>query len=527
MNSQEKRLIVGVCVVMAAATVSAATFNFLVLPMINDLDASEPQQSLLRQMPSIGALLVIFLAGVLGPRIGPRRFVVYCGLVMAVGYLCVLVSTGMAMASIGMLLGSIGQQGLFVVVLGVLSARLVTRDSRASGFAAVAAVNPLVYLVAPIVAALLVGATSWRFVIGFWMVAALAGTLCAARLLPADDQERGERGELWTPALAGFALAGIVQSINSLNAVGLSAPSTVGWLCASVFAFLTLIFLMRRLPKPSLDITVLRHGGFRLLLVAVMLVPLAGLTYYAMIGMQLVYGQDVIHLALLMIPVEITSLAGAWLSGRMIRRWGIRITGTTAMLATAATLFLAATQTVTEPLALALAVLCLYTGAKNATNAPITNAIMNLASKGGEGSASAFRGAAGSLGNAVGVAIMSTVVFSTFQSSLTAELLASGGDVSQAASIAESLRSGVSSEQAASQYSVPLTEVETISSEQKQAMVDAYRMEGIVGGVVLLLAAGIFVLLREDERPRWRRAAPVEASRSTTPSGVEAGEAQQ
>ena len=56
----------------------------------------------------------------------------------------------------------------------------------------------------------------------------------------------------------------------------------------------------------------LRHGGFRLPLVAVMLVPLAGLTYYAMIGMQLVYGQDVIHLAPLMIPVEITSLAGAW-----------------------------------------------------------------------------------------------------------------------------------------------------------------------------------------------------------------------
>ena len=120
------------------------------------------------------------LAGVPGPRIGPRRFVVYCGLVMAVGYLCVLVSTGMAMAFHRD--AARQHRTARAVRRGsrVLSARLVTRDSRAR-FAAVAAVNPLVYLVAPIVAALLVGATSWRFVIGFWMVAALAGTLCVAR----------------------------------------------------------------------------------------------------------------------------------------------------------------------------------------------------------------------------------------------------------------------------------------------------------------------------------------------------------
>ena len=525
MNSQERRLVVGVCIVLAAATVSAATFNYVVLPMIDSLDATESQESLLRQLPSIGSLLVIFLAGVVGPRVGPQRFVMFCGLLMASGYTVVSVSPVMPMACVGMLMGSIGQQGLFVVLIGLLSARLSSRDSRATGFAAIAAVSPVVYLIAPIVAGAVVDRGSWRVVIGLWIFLALTATLSASRLLPPDDNIPSERVELWTPALAGFALVSVVQSVNSINAAGLAGTSTLAWFAATVLAVVVLVILMRRLRQPSLDITVLRHGGFRLLLVAAMLVPFAGLYYYAMVGMQYVYGQGEFGMSLIMIPAQLTGLFGAWLSGRLIRRRGIRITGTAAMLAMSLALFLTATQTVTQPLVLSVVILCLYTGAKTATNAPMTNAIMNLAAKGAEGSAAAFRGAAGSLGNAVGVAIMSTIVFSTFQSSLTAQLHVSGGDASQVSAIAESLRSGVSKEQAASEYSVPQTEVDSIDDEQKQAMVDAYRTQGVVGGFILLFAAGVFALFREGDEPRWGRRARSDRQSPAEVSRLQAGDA--
>lgn len=63
---------------------------------------------------------MIFLAGVLGTRIGPRRFLIGSSLLMGLGYALVLVAPAMPVVSLGLLLGSVGQQGLFVVVIGLL-----------------------------------------------------------------------------------------------------------------------------------------------------------------------------------------------------------------------------------------------------------------------------------------------------------------------------------------------------------------------------------------------------------------------
>lgn len=131
-----------------------------------------------------------------------------------------------------------------------------------------------------------------------------------------------------------------------------------------------------------------------------------------------------------------------------------------------------------------------------ASNAPLTNSIMNLAAKGAEGSAAAFRGASANLGAAIGVVIMSTLVFGTFQSSLSTQLQSSGGDPADAAAISQSLRDDVSSENVAAQYSVPMSEVETIDDAQRIALVDAYRTQGAVGGAVVLVAALIFAVHR-------------------------------
>ena len=501
MTQQEKRLVIGVCALIAAALVSTATFNYIVLPMIMSLDASESQQSLLRQLPSIGALLMIFIAGVLGQRIGPRRLLVWCGLLMAVGYFVVMVSPAMGVTSAGMLLGSVGQEGIFVVSVGMLSAGLADPKARASGFAMLAMATPLVYLVAPVAAGALVGLTGWRVVIGMWVLAGLAAAFLAKRLLPPDEAS-DTRVELWTPALAGFALACLVQTANNISQAGWAATPTIVWGGAAILATVGLVVLMRRLPEPSLDISVLRHGGFRLLLVVILLVPFASMAFYATVGAQFVYGYGVFATSLIMIPVQVTSLAGAWLSGRMIRRSGIRATGTIALVLTSVALFLAATQRVSTPVVVSLLIVCLYSGALTAANAPMTNAIMNLAAKGSEGSAAAFRGASASLGNAIGVVIMSAIVFSTFQSSLTASIQASGGDVSQAESITTSLRDGVSSEQVASQYSVPMTEVVAADDDQQSAMVQAYQVQGIVGGAVVLVAALIFGLYRGPSAPK-------------------------
>lgn len=362
-----------------------------------------------------------------------------------------------------------------------------------------AIVTPLVYIVGPVVAGALIGVTGWRVVIALWVLSAGAAAISAVRLLPADDRAPAddptpaESGELWTPALAGFALACVVQCINNISTDGITGTATLVWLGAGMLATLVLVVLMRRLSWPSLDIAVLRHGGFRLLLVVVLLVPFAALWYYFTIGLQYVYGYTALEAAIIMVPAELMAIAGAWWSGRLMTSRGIRFTGTLALLVMSLSLFLTTTQTVTMPLVLSLLIVCLYSAALTGANAPVTTSIMNLAAKGAEGSAAAFRGAAGSLGNAVGVVMMSTLVFAIFEASLTTALEQSGSDTSQVPEITRDLREGVSSEQVASQYAVPLADVEDIAVQQ-EAMVDAYRAQGLAGGVIVLLAAGIFAL---------------------------------
>ena len=501
LGQADRSLVLGVCVISAAAMVSGATFNFVINPMVNDLDATESQQSLLRQLPNIGALLVIFLAGVLGPRIGARRFLTWCGILMALGYALVMVAPVMPVASLGLLLGSIGRQGLFVVVIGLISSRLASDDARATGFASMAAVTPAVYLVAPAVAGALVGAVGWRAIVLVWVLSAGGAVLASRRMLPADEAADGEAatagaGELWTPSIAGFVLASLVQVFNNVSAAGWSSPKTVVWLLLAAASAVVLVVLMRRLAHPTLDITILRHGGIRLLLLVVVLIPFTNLWYYLTVGLQYVYGYSALQSAVIMMPSQAAGMAAAAATSGIIRRRGLRFAGTLSLLIASMSMFLCMTQTTTTPLWIPVLILCLYSAAVTASGIPLTNAIMNLAPRGGEGSASAFRGAAGSLGAALGVVLMSSVVYGTFEDSLTRQLTAAGQDSTQVAQVAEALREGLTSEEVSSQYSVPLETVADIEAEQQQAMVDAYRAQGLVGGVIVLGASAAFFFNR-------------------------------
>ena len=49
-----------------------ASFNYVLNYMLADLDATDSQSDMIRQIPSIAALLVIFVAGAIGDRLGAR-----------------------------------------------------------------------------------------------------------------------------------------------------------------------------------------------------------------------------------------------------------------------------------------------------------------------------------------------------------------------------------------------------------------------------------------------------------------------
>jgi predicted MFS family arabinose efflux permease len=496
----DRRLVIGIATVMAAATVSGATFNYVVGPLTLDLGSTEEQASFLRQLPSLGELLVIFLIGTWGVRFGPRRMITLGAVAMAVGYAIVSLAPVMPVVSLGMLLGSVGRTAVFVVAISQIAARLVSEKDRATGFATVAGVTPGVYTVAPLAAAALLEFLSWRAVTLAWALAALAGAVAARRMLPPDDLAPPQRAEMWTPALAGLVLTSMVQTMKSANFDGWTAVTTIAWFATALASSVALAVLMRTMAHPTLDVSVIRRGGFPLLLLVVALVPFSNLWFYTTVAAQAIYGYSAVQTALFMAPVQMFGVFGAWLTGRIIQRRGIRIAGTLMLVTGSAMLFLSAVQTVSTPFVVPAGTLCVYTIAMTGVAVALTNAIMNLAPPGGEGSASALRKAAASLGAAIGIVVMNAVVFGALYTSMSSSLVEQGRDVGQATQIVEQLWDGLASEEVAAQNSVPIEAVQSVALDMRIALMDGYRAHGLTGGAITLMAALVFFANRKGVR---------------------------
>jgi len=269
-------MLFGVAIATACSVGVFGAYNFVVDPISSDLDATRNQALLLREIPSIGTLAVVFLVGAWGTRWGMKRVIVGSAVVTALGYLIVLVSSSMPLVTVRMLLGSVGKQGIGVVTISLVATRLMNESERASGFAAVGMASPVGYLVIPVVANALLDATNWRVVVALWIALSAAGAAAAFLLLPPDG-ERSEQGEMWTPALAGLVLVGLVQSVRLMSEAGVTAPRTLVWLAVMLLALVILWRLMTRLAHPTLDLSLLKNAGAPLLLIVVVLLPFAHL----------------------------------------------------------------------------------------------------------------------------------------------------------------------------------------------------------------------------------------------------------
>ncbi len=151
---------------------------------------------------------------------------------------------------------------------------------------------------------------------------------------------------------------------------------------------------------------------------------------------------------------------------------------------------------------------CFYGAAVTGVSIPLTNSIMNTAPPGDEGSTSAFRSAAFNVGSALGVVVMSTIVFTSVSTALSTILAAEGIDSQESTTIAESMRSGATSEQVASDYSVPVAQVNEISTAQGEAMVAGLHTLAVTGSIIAGACVVIFAVGRRPSAVgRWPLAA--------------------
>lgn len=494
----DRVLIVAISIVAASTFIVLASFNYMLPTMQADLGLNSDETSLALKIPSLASLLMVFAAGRMGDKLGHRRVILVAGLFFIAGCLTVAFAQGMLMLAIGMFFEGLSAVAIQIVAVGLLASRFVEPKARAKAFAIYGMAYPAVYLIFPVIAGWLATFVTWRAIPIAWAIGGVVLLVTTLFLLPSAT--RLPVGELMTPILAGIFAVGVVQFISHASDYGLLSWQALTTITVGLLALLLCAVLYRRLPAPSLSIAPLKNGATTILLTVVILVPILNTFFYITFALQYMYGKSAFETAVLMVPAQLAAILGARiLSERMTERLGLKRSGVLLLIALAGVLALALTFSGTTPLWWILVYACLFGAVVTGVGVVVLNALMSTAPADEGGNTAAYDGAATEVGIALGVVLMSGLVFGVGQMSLNAQLEASGLTAEESASVFADMQAQSTSPQLNSAYTYPLPDGADVSDLQQQAIADGLRVNGAAGVVIALVCAGLFAVHRRQE----------------------------
>lgn len=496
------RVVTTACIVTAGAIAVTATSSYILDPMANDFGVTSDQATMLKFVPDLATIVVVFVAGVLGDRIGRRRTITWGSFAYLVGAIITAVSPNMYVAIAGMALLGAGASTMVIVGMALLGASLTGTDDRARAFGTLGVVSPAVYLVAPVIAGFFVTWSSWRMVTILWIVLGLVALLIVRRLLPADPGNP-DAGEFVTPVLAGIVLVLATQVFSKFSDYGMSLETWV--FIALTIGFAALLWIVHRhIANPTLSFGPLKAHRAVLLLVVTLLIALAALWYTTYLAFEYIFGLTPVQIAVILLPAQVAGMVGAKIVPRFVITRGIRraALGSLFVLAISELLFMFVG---TESMWLMAGLMCLYACASTAVTVVMSNAVMDAVPTSESGTMAAYRAAFSRMGSALASLVVATLVIGTYHVSLDNEATQAGMSTTSTDAIAASLiEEGTPpmSQQPVGQQPMDSTTLE-VSALQKQAMIDSLRTKALFGaGICLVSAALITVALRrrpEDE----------------------------
>ena len=168
MTCQQRRIVYAICVVVGITFLVSAGLTFLITPMANDLGLDDDQVDIALSLPGVGSMMVIFVAGRLGDRLGHRPVILGAGIGFVLGSMILVFARGVGMVNIGLLICGAMATAVQVVALGLLQVTAPDGRAHASAFTTYGMVYPLAYLTFPVLTAGLLNVVPWRLIPIVW-----------------------------------------------------------------------------------------------------------------------------------------------------------------------------------------------------------------------------------------------------------------------------------------------------------------------------------------------------------------------
>ena len=494
------RVLLALCVSMGVSLTVAASFNYMLTPMLDDLGLSQDQVSVALSIPSVAALLVVFVAGLVGERRGHRTVISWMSVLFVIGALLVAVTPGIVVLVFGLLLAGIAATSVQIVVFGLLSNEFREPGPRARAFGTFGMVSPFIWLLFPVLTGAIVGVTSWRWVPVVWAVGG-AVMLVAARTLMPRPEHVGPVGRLRAPILAGVTVVLSVQALSLAANVGIASLGFVISAAAAVVAAVVLVLMVRRGGRQNFSFRTLRLTRARLLLVVVVIIPLINTVFFMTLAFQYLYGLTVLQTALVMVPAQAGAIAGTRLiAGPLMARVGVTRTATLMFGVLAVAMLSAFLLTPESPLWMPMTYVAVYNVLTVAASITVTSGLMATSDAQSSGEVSAYRGSGVALGGALAVVLMNEAVFTLSRVFMDDTFVASGLNPAEANQLSEEIQTSATSTDVMSMFSMPLPSGIPVSDVMQQSIATGLHINAVLGALLSVVCVALIRWSARAER---------------------------
>lgn len=485
-----RTVLVVTCVALATVVSAVASLNVAIPSIARDTHASQTELSWIIDAYALTFAALLLPAGALGDRFGRRRALLAGLVVFGAGSVA-----AMTVATAGWLIGiravlGVGAALVMPATLSTITATFPSAErAKAVGtWAGVAGASAILGLLS---SGTLLEWWSWRSVFALNVVLACVAVLATLRFVPESADPEAPRLDLVGALVAAAGLGAVVYAIIEAPTAGWDSARTLLLLAAGLVVMVGFVLWELRAANPLLDPRLFAVGAFRVGTTSLTLQFFAffGFIFLLLQYLQLVLGRSPLVAALSLVPMAFGMMPSARVAApRLVDRLGTRATCTVGLvLASAAMAWLSRLDAGSSYWWLLAGLVPLGAGMGLAMT-PATAAVTDALPTEKQGVGSAMNDLSRELGGALGIAVLGSVLESTYRSNLDVGGLPAPVAAQAEQSLALALRIGGS-----------------VAQRAQGAFIDGMQAALLLGAGALLLAAILVAAGASGQRVRWTR----------------------
>ncbi len=354
----------------------------------------------------------LMLAGSTADRIGRRR-VFQIGLtVFSVGSLLCSISPNVQWLIAFRALQAIGGSMLNPVAMSIITNTFTNPRERAQAIGVWGGVVGISQALGPIIGGILIDSIGWRAIFWINVPIGIAAIVLTAVFVPESKALRPRRIDPIGQLLVIVGLATLTYAIIEAPNFGWTSGRIIGLFVVSALAIAGLIFYERRHREPLIDVRFFRSIPFSgaTVIAICAFAAMGGFLFVNTLYLQDVRGYSALAAGLFTVPLALMTMVFAPLSGRIVGARGPRISLLVAGLGVLSCALVLTGLTSTTSMLLLIGAYVLFGIGFGMVNAPITNTAVSGMPIQQAGVAAAVASTSRQIGQALGVAVIGSVV---------------------------------------------------------------------------------------------------------------------